>query len=79
MQFQLDLNTLIGGLTLLGIVWVIRTVWQIDKRQALMEQAEQHREKELLELRTRVTAVEAEVQEIKVAVAKAIFGDDPQE
>lgn len=72
MNLTLDINTILNGLTLAGILWALRTLSQLDKRQALQEQANATRDQDTAALRARVAAVEAEVQAIKLQVAKAL-------
>jgi len=70
MNLVLDINTVLTSLTLAGIIWVLRTVSQQEKAQAVAgEKAETH-ERGLIELRSRVVTAEASVAEVSLRVAR---------
>jgi len=69
MTADLNASTILTALTLAGILWLVRTVSGIERRQAVALVQEQHREIEMAQLRTRITALEADVQVVKMAVA----------
>lgn len=74
MNLQLEASTVLTALTLTGILWLVRTVSAIEKRQAVNLVQEEHRELAMVQLRARITTLEADVQVIKMAVA--VFSND---
>lgn len=74
MNLQFEASTILTALTLTGILWLVRTVSAIEKRQAVTVVQEEHREMEMVQLRARITSLEADVQVIKMAVA--VFSND---
>ena len=69
---DLDLASVISSLTLAGILWVLKSISSLDKRQSIVEQLSTMRDQETALIRLKINGVEAEVQAIKVQVAAMI-------
>lgn len=70
MNLVLDLNTVLTSLTLAGILWVLRTVSQQEKAQAVAHEKSETTERAIIELRSRVVTAEASVAEVSLRVAR---------
>ncbi|AKC83756.1 hypothetical protein IMCC26134_15000 [Verrucomicrobia bacterium IMCC26134] len=70
MNLTLDLNTVLTSLTLAGILWVLRTVSQQEKAQAVAHEKADTHDREIIELRSRVVTAEASVAEVSLRVAR---------
>lgn len=70
MNLSIDLNTVLTSITLAGILYVAATLRRLDKDQALTSLRAQQQEKEMLDLRARVTSTEADVEALKITMAR---------
>jgi hypothetical protein len=70
MNLVLDINTVLTSLTLAGIIWVLRTVSQQEKAQAVAAEKGATHERGIIELRSRVVTAEASVAEVSLRVAR---------
>lgn len=70
MNLTIDLNTILTSITLGGIAYVAATLRRLDKDQALTSLRAAQQEKEMVDLRARVTATEAEVETLKLTVTR---------
>lgn len=70
MNLVLDINTVLTSLTLAGIIWVLRTVSQQEKAQAVAQEKGETTERAIIELRSRVVTAEASVAEVSLRVAR---------
>jgi hypothetical protein len=71
-NIPIDITSAVSSAALAGIIWLIKTTNSIDKKQALSAQAIAANEKGILELRGRVSQIEAEVEKIKIESAGII-------
>ena len=70
MNLSIDLNTVLTSITLASILYVAATLRRLDKDQALTALRAQQQEKEMIDLRARVTSTEADVEALKITMAR---------
>jgi hypothetical protein len=68
-NLTLDLNSILTGLCLAGILYSVRMLNILDKAQALTSQQAAAQQLEMISLRDRLSKTEAEVAAIKLHVA----------
>ena len=74
MILNIDLNTIVSGLALAGILSVARTVTALEKKQAVAEQEGKSQDDYARETRARVVDVEKQVGTLEVEVGSLKAG-----
>lgn len=72
---KLNLNTILLGVLMALSGWTLNRVSDLSERMSAVAVMNTNYTRELLELRARITSVEAQVQEIKLLNAKAAAND----
>ena len=67
--FSIDYNTILTTAVLAVTGWTLRSVIYISRKIAVSDVREAQHEKDLIELRTRIAAVEIKQQELELLVA----------
>lgn len=70
MNISVDFGTIVQSLALAGILYIARTINQIDRKMAVLETQAVANESFAKETRTRIIAVEERVGHLEVAVAE---------
>ena len=69
MNLALDLNTILTSLVLGGILWMLKGQQASATAAALAIERHEQAEREMVDLRARVVAVEAKIAEVSIRVA----------
>lgn len=67
--FSIDYNTILTTAVLAVTGWTLRSVIYISRKIAVSDVREAQHEKDMIELRARITAVEVKQQELELLVA----------
>lgn len=70
MNLTLDLNTILTSCVLAILLWQIRQTVDQGRKQAVGDEKHAQTEREMVELRARVAAAEANVAEVSMRVAR---------
>lgn len=73
---KLNLNTILLAVLMALSGWTLNRVSDLSERMSAVAVMNTNYTRELLELRARITSVEAQVQEIKLLNAKAAASND---